>query len=237
MNGRFMAISDIEHQKLKVFSAYEGVGKLSSLYDEMMTGSSLLGKFALRFFWGLSDKDYRAFLRQAYAGVSRDFSGRLLEVPIGTGVLSLPLYKDLPASEIVCVDYSRAMLNVAVEHAAQMNLSNVKFLQGDVGALPFEDEYFDLVVSVDGFHAFPDKEAAYRETFRVLRRGGIFCGCMYVIGENCRTDFFVKHFCDRRGFFTPMHETLVGLERRLDAMYRRVEISNVKSFAGFICTK
>ena len=35
---------------------------------------------------------------------------------------------------------------------------------------------FDTVLSLNGFHAFPDKEAAYRETFRVLRPGGTFCG-------------------------------------------------------------
>jgi len=36
---------------------------------------------------------------------------------------------------------------------------------------------FDIVLSLNGFHAFPDKEAAYRETYCVLKPGGIFCGC------------------------------------------------------------
>ena len=46
-----------------------------------------------------------------------------------------------------------------------------------MGALPYEDDTFDIVLSLNGFHAFPDKEAAYREVFRVLRPGGTFLIC------------------------------------------------------------
>ena len=37
----------------------------------------------------------------------------------------------------------------------------LEVMQGDIGKLPFEDGSFDLVLSLNGFHAFPDKEAAY----------------------------------------------------------------------------
>lgn len=221
----------------KIFTAYEGVGKLSALYDSMMTGSTILGRLALKIFWGLSDDEHKKFLTQAFAGVPKNFAGKLLEIPAGTGVLSLPIYKNLPNAEIICADYSESMLTAAKVHAEKINLSNVKFIQADVAKLPFSDEIFDVILSIDGFHVFPDKTAAYNEIFRVLKFGGIFCGCMYVTGENFRTDIFVKHFCNRAGFFTPPHENILSLESRLKNFYGQVEISNVKSFAGFICKK
>ena len=221
----------------KIFKAYEGVGKLSALYDSMMTGSTIFGRLALKIFWGLSNSEHKKFLRQAFDGVPRNFAGKLLEIPAGTGVLSLPVYKNLPNAEIICADYSKAMLDAAKVHAEKLNLPNVKFIQADVANLPFEDKTFDLILSIDGFHAFPNKTAAYTEIFRVLKFGGIFCGCMYVTGENFRTDIFVKHFCNRAGFFTPPHENILSLESRLKSFYGQVEISNVKSFAGFICRK
>ena len=71
-----------------------------------------------------------------------------------------------------------------------------------MGALPYEDDTFDIVLSLNGFHAFPDKEAAYREVFRVSRPGGTFCSCFYVKGEHRRTDWFVRHVYEGRFFHT-----------------------------------
>ena len=125
----------------------------------------------------------------------------------------------------------------AQEKASRLNLNNITFQQGDVGALPYENGTFDVVVSLNGFHAFPDKEAAYREVFRVLRPGGTFCGCFYVKGEHKRTDWFVRHVYEKIGFFTPPYETASSLKNRLERMYAAVTLGNVKSMAWFICRK
>lgn len=47
--------------------------------------------------------------------------------------------------------------------------NHVHFVQGDVGNLPAEDETYDIVLSMNGFHAFPDKRKAFAETNRVLK--------------------------------------------------------------------
>ena len=93
----------------------------------------------------------------------------------------MPIYRELPDADITCLDYSENMMASAREKAEALGLTNITFLQGDVGALPFEEESFDIVLSLNGFHAFPDKEAAYRETCCVLKPGGSFCGCFYVV--------------------------------------------------------
>lgn len=221
----------------KTFNVYQVVGCLSTFFDRMMTGADLPSRLALKFFWGLDDAAYKKFLTQAFAGIPKNFSGRLLEVPVGTGVLSLPIYLKLNDAEIYCLDYSDKMLDAARARADKLNLRGVKFIQGDVSALPFADNSFDLVLSVNGFHAFTDKLSAWTETYRVLKSGGTFCGCMYVKGENSRTDFFVDKFCDRQGLFNPPHETLSTLKKNLNARYSRAEVTHVKSFAGFVCIK
>ena len=221
----------------KNFDAYKIVGGLAKFYDAMMTNSSLLGQTALKIFWGLDAENYQKFLSQAFAGIPENFSGRLLEVPVGTGVLSLPVYQKLDNAEIFCVDYSDKMLDVAKKRAAQMNLRDVKIFQGDAANLPFADNFFDCVLSINGFHVFADKNSAWKETYRVLRSGGIFCGCMYVKGENRRTDTFVEKFCEPRGFFYPPYETLQTLQKKLSNRFSRAEVTHVESFAGFVCTK
>ena len=132
---------------------------------------------------------------------------------------------------------NKAENDAYLEKADRLHLKNVTFRQGDVGALPYADDTFDIVLSLNGFHAFPDKEAAYREVFRVLKPGGTFCGCFYVKGEHKRTDWFVRHIYEKTGFFTPPYETVSSLKARLDGMYTDVDMGNLKSMAWFVCRK
>mgnify|MGYP000520644732 CR=1 FL=1 len=158
-------------------------------------------------------------------------------MPVGTGVLTMPVFSDLPKADITCLDYSADMMRSAKEKASNAGLQNVHFLQGDVGALPFENECFDIVLSLNGFHAFPDNEAAYRETYRVLKTGGVFCGCFYIKNECSRTDWFIQHLYQPKGFFTPPYETKASLKKRLSEMYTEAEVIAFEGIGCFKCRK
>lgn len=223
-------------RKEAIRGAYRLTGG-NSFYDGMITCSTLSGKAVCRLVWAMNKAECDEYLEKALAGIPEHFSGKLLEVPVGTGILTMPVYQTLPQANITCLDYSPDMMGRAEEKAARLRLNNVTFRQGDVGALPYEDETFDVVLSLNGFHAFPDKEAAYREVFRVLKPGGTFCGCFYVAGEQKRTDWFIRHAYEKAGFFTPPYETAPSLKTRLEGMYAAVRIGNVKGIAWFCCRK
>ena len=223
-------------RKEAIRGAYRMTGE-SSFYDGMITCSTLSGKAVYRLVWAMNKAENDDYLEKALSGIPEHFSGKLLEVPVGTGILTMPVYKTMSDADITCLDYSSDMMKQAQEKASRLNLNNITFQQGDVGALPYENGTFDVVVSLNGFHAFPDKEAAYREVFRVLRPGGTFCGCFYVMGEHKRTDWFVRHVYEKAGFFTPPYETVSSLKNRLERMYAAVTLGNVKSMAWFICRK
>lgn len=67
-----------------------------------------------------------------------------------------------------------------------------QIIQDDVGSLPMADESFDIVVSMNCFHAFPDKKRAFSETWRVLKTGGDFIGCFCIKGKSKRIDWLVR---------------------------------------------
>ena len=225
------------NRKAVIQSAYQTLGKEATFYDGMITCSTIPGKAVCKVVWNMGAEENTRYLEFAMAGIPEDFSGKMLEVPVGTGVLTMPVYKTIPNAEVTCLDYSADMMAVAQHRSERMALSNVRFRQGDVGALPFADSSFDLVLSLNGFHAFPDKEAAYQETFRVLKPSGIFCGCFYIRGENKRTDWFIEKLYTPKGFFTPPYETRSSLKARLEEMYGEAEISTVESMACFTCRK
>ena len=223
-------------RKEAIRSAYRMTGG-NNFYDGMITCSTLSGKAVCRLVWDMNKAENDAYLEKALSGIPEHFSGRLLEVPIGTGILTMPVYQTMPEADITCLDYSVDRMGQAQEKAERLNLKNVAFQQGDVGALPYKDDTFDVVLSLKGFHPFPDKEAAYREVFRVLRPGGTFCGCFYVAGECKRTDWFVQHVYEKTGFFTQPYETAFSLKKRLEGMYAAVTLGTVKSMAWFTCRK
>ena len=235
----FESCSEIEGmtRKEQIRSAYRLTGEHASFYDGMMTYSTLMGKAVCRLVWNMDGEKNLAYLEQALSGVPEGFSGRLLEVPVGTGVLTMPIYKEIPKADITCLDYSADMMATAQKRAKQAGLGNIGFVQGDVGNLPFEDESFDIVLSLNGFHAFPDKYAAFRETYRVLRKGGTFCGCFYIQGGCRRTDWFIRHLYVPKGFFTPPFETEESLECMLYGMYENVKVSRVEGMGCFRCRK
>jgi ubiquinone/menaquinone biosynthesis C-methylase UbiE len=219
-----------------VKSAYKKLGK-SNFYDGMITSTTFLGTLVNRTVWRMDKEENKEYLEKALSPVTEDFCGKLLEVPVGTGVLTMPLYKKLKKADIVCLDYSAEMMARAENRADEMRIENIRFMKGDVGKLPFDDESFDTVLSLNGFHAFPDKDAAYSQTYRVLKKGGILCGCFYVVGESKRTDWFIEKLYIKKGYFTPPFETKESLERRVKSMYSEVHIETVKSIACFKCVK
>ena len=185
----------------RIRESYRQLGSMGTLYDGIITRSTVLGKIVDSVIWGLDAKRAAQWVEEALSPVPEGFAGTLLEVPVGTGVVTMPLYEELPEAQITCLDYSAEMMKSAEMRAEALGLRNVAFVRGDVGALPFEDASFDMVLSLNGFHAFPDKEAAYRETHRVLKPGGVFCGCFYIRESFPRTDFFVRHMYVLKGYF------------------------------------
>jgi ubiquinone/menaquinone biosynthesis C-methylase UbiE len=181
----------------KINSGYKSA---SNIYDNYITSGNLFFKIASKIIWGFEDKDYSVKLLE---NIPNNFDGKILDIPVGTGILTIEKYKQLTNSEIICMDYSNDMLEKAKERFESNNLKNIECKQGDVGNILFEKETFDIVLSMNGFHAFPDKEKAFIEIKRVLKNGGYFIGCFYVKEITKRTDFFINNIFVKNGTFTP----------------------------------
>jgi len=95
-------------------------------------------------------------------------SGKVLEVAVGTGK-NLRYYPR--GCQIIAVDLSREMLNVARKRAAKLSM-DVSCLLADADALPFSDKTFDTVVSLLSTCTFPNPLVAIGEMSRVCRTDG-----------------------------------------------------------------
>ena len=98
---------------------------------------------------------------------------RVIDLGSGTGLdCFLAAHQVGPAGSVVGVDFTQAMVDRDTESAGKLGLSNVSFLRGDIEALAQEDDSADAVISNCVVNLAPDKDAVFREAFRVLRSGG-----------------------------------------------------------------
>jgi ubiquinone/menaquinone biosynthesis C-methylase UbiE len=70
------------------------------------------------------------------------------------------------------LDATAAMLDEARRAAAEAGVANVTWRQGDVVALPFADDTFDIVSCRFALHHFEQPVRAFAEMVRVCRPGG-----------------------------------------------------------------
>ena len=188
-----------------------------SFYDDAITQGKLWSRMYFKLLWGGVDDNEIA--RRVLEWIPDDFSGKLLDVPVGTAVFTTEKYKRMTKADITCLDYSQDMLERAEGRFQEANITNVKTIQGDVGALPFEDGSFDFVLCMNGLHVFPDKEKAYSEICRTLKPGGELLACFYIAGEQKVADWLAKTVMTRMGWFTPPFDTADDVRRRLKPHY------------------
>lgn len=214
----------------KIQDAYESS---KNIYDGILTQGNFFSRMYIKLFW--SGTDDNEIARKVLSYIPDDFSGKLLDVPVGTAVFTQRKWSSLKNAHITCLDYSTDMLEQAKRRLD--GKAHINFIQGDVENLQMDDESFDIVLSMNGFHAFPDKQKAFRETCRVLKSGGDFIACFYIKGKSKKTDWLVKNILAKRGWFTPPFQTEEELKNTLQKMYKEVELHVDGSMAYFHCVK
>ncbi len=152
---------------------------------EAKTGSRQLIE-ALPWQGGLGNWFFRHFDHAATV-IAREFlkdapqlKGRILDVGAGDGITDLGIFLRYAPRELVAldiVDYVRDLPNVASRHGLRLDAlpSNFVFVNQSAESIPYEDGYFDLIISWGSVEHIKD---GYRrvldEIWRVLRPGGLF---------------------------------------------------------------
>ncbi|MGD0833262.1 MAG: class I SAM-dependent methyltransferase [Candidatus Dormibacteria bacterium] len=95
----------------------------------------------------------------------------VLEVAPGPGYHAVEMARR-GSLRVTGLDISRTMVAIAAETARRAAV-DVDFRRGDVSAMPFEGNAFDLIVCQAAFKNFKRPVSAIDEMHRVLRHGGV----------------------------------------------------------------
>jgi len=98
---------------------------------------------------------------------------RVLDLGSGGGIDVLLSAKRVgPTGKVYGLDMTDEMLAVARQNQARAGATNVEFLKGTIESIPLPSQSIDLIISNCVINLSTDKDAVFREAFRVLKPGG-----------------------------------------------------------------
>lgn len=142
----------------------------------------------------------------------------------GTGRLTAELLERLPQGQVIAIDASANMLDVAAEHLRPRFGEQVSFLQADLQRLNLP-EPVDAIFSTATFHWIADHGLLFEHLFAALKPGGHLvaqcgggpniAGLMAQVAQLQQTPEFAPYYQDWREFweFADAETTASRLER------------------------
>ena len=99
-------------------------------------------------------------------------SGVILDLGTGPGYLPIEIVRRAPGINIIGVDLSRKLVQMARINAAEAGLSHqLRFEVGNSASLRFDNATFDMVISTGMLHSLNHPVAVLKEIYRVLKKG------------------------------------------------------------------
>ena len=148
--------------------------------DRPARETEALARIAASF--GYSEQELSAIPAEANLGVSCGNPVALASLKPGETVLDLgcgggmdvflAAEKVGPQGRVIGLDMTAEMIALARANAARRGDANVEFVEAPIEAMPLAEASIDCVISNCVLNLVPDKDAALREIFRVLKPGG-----------------------------------------------------------------
>jgi ubiquinone/menaquinone biosynthesis C-methylase UbiE len=98
---------------------------------------------------------------------------RILDVGCGPGTITADIATLVPHGHVIGLEYAPEVLDQARTLADNRGLKNIEFVSGDVNALEFPDDSFDVVHAHQVLVHVGNPVQALREMHRVTKPGGI----------------------------------------------------------------
>jgi len=112
----------------------------------------------------------------------------ILDIATGTGDIAINLSK-LKDSQIIGVDISEKMLDVAGDKIRKMNITNITLELSKAEKLKYKNNFFDLISIGYGVRNFEDLINGLKESYRVLKKNGK----LIILETSVPSNFLIKY--------------------------------------------
>jgi arsenite methyltransferase len=155
---------------------------------------------------------------------------RVLDLGCGAGWASRLIAKAVDgkerAGQVIGLDVSDEMIRRA--RAASVDYDNLMFVVGSAQQVPWEENFFDKVLSVESFYYYADQERALAELFRVMAPKGE----LYILINLYRDNHYSLRWVEELKVPVQVHseqEYIEMLQRHTFEDVRAVRVSDLTS--------
>lgn len=135
-----------------------------------------LGKISTKTMNVMNQKQYH-FLYQAFF---RSKPQTCLDIGFGNGHVLKQLHSLNPTTQFWGIELSQDMVSYTTKKFTHQSLGDrIQLKQGNINDLPYDNNYFDLIYSINTLYFWDDLEHSYQEVNRVLKSNGLFINLFY----------------------------------------------------------
>lgn len=155
-------------------------------------------------------------------------ASKILDIGCGRGKQDIILTNHT-SGNIVGIDIDPANISTCIELAKKHKMQDqLSFITGDACELPFDDNSFDVVLSLESAFHYPSREKFIREVKRVLKPGGKFMLGDILINKKSNIVYCMqKYICSYLNVVNICDKDINTLETTLEDNGFRYDIKDI----------
>ena len=135
----------------------------------------------------------------------------VLDIGCGGGAALNKMSRMLPKGKLFGIDHSETAVQLAAKNnAADIESGKMFIKRAQVADMPFEDEMFDVILTVESFYFWKSPQSELKEVYRVLKGGGTFLIALDEYGREGLAEKTLKN-AKEYDLFLPTKEQLTKL--------------------------
>lgn len=158
----------------------------------------------------------------------------ILDIGCGGGMTLKRMSERAKEGHLTGVDYSP----VSVQESKKLNETDIKsgkmeIIEASVEAMPFSDNLFDKIITVESFYFWPDPLENLKEVYRVLKKDGVFHLVADIYGKEGLNEKQLSNIKEYQ-LFNPTKEEFIELLKK--AGFKNV-VAHTKEGTDWICVE
>ena len=145
---------------------------LKKVFNNARKPQGVIGKIMVT---GMNGNAHAMLAKWALSNLVINDDSRVLDIGCGGGGNIARLLQLCPNGYVAGIDYSPVSVKKSIEvNAAAIAHKRCDVKEGNVAALPYGEEEFDIVTAFETVYFWPSIEDSFRQVWRVLKPGGRF---------------------------------------------------------------